>query len=465
MKYDSIILGGGPGGYVAAIRMAQYGLQVALVEADAIGGTCLNRGCIPTKTLLHTAEALTEAGHTAGVLSKEMALDWPALRARKVEVSDTLRGGIESLLKANGVTVLRGQGFVTGAQSVRVTLSDGSVQDLEGENLVIATGSRPVVPRIPGAQGKGVYTSDSLLETMPELKRLTIIGGGVIGMEFASIYQAFGTEVTVIEAMERILPPLDKELSQNLSMICKKRGIRILTGAMVQEIMPDLTCRYSQKDQVQEVAADGVLIAIGRAPNTAGLFDENCMPEMERGRIQVDAVGQTSVPHIYAIGDCANGGVQLAHAASAQGLAVAAHLAGKPCEIDLQLVPSCVYVSPEIASVGLTEAEAKAKGIPVQTGKFLMGANGKSLLTNQERGFVKLVADESGRVLGAQLMCGRATDMIGELTLAIASQLTVEQIASAIHPHPTFAEGIAEAADTLLGYPIHTAPRAKRSGN
>lgn len=462
MEYDVIIIGAGPGGYVAAIRMAQYGLNVALIEQAEVGGTCLNRGCIPTKTLLHTADVLSEAMHTAGVIAEGLSLDWQALRDRKQDVTKTLRGGIEALLKANKVELIRGQAFVQSGQEVTLKQPDGGQLTLHAENVVIATGSRPVVPRITGADQEGVYTSDGLLQTMPKVSKLTVIGGGVIGMEFASIYASFGTQVTVLEAMERILPPLDRELSQNLSMIAKKRGIQIVTGAMVQEIKEDLTCRYVLKEQEQEVAGDAVLIAIGRAANTNGLFADRCMPDLERGRIVVDKTGKTSVSHLYAIGDCCNGGPQLAHAASAQGLAVAAHLAGKPCEINLELVPSCVYVSPEIASVGLTEAEAKEQGIAVKTGKFLMAANGKSLLTAQERGFVKLIADEQGVLLGAQLMCGRATDMIGELTVAIANRLNVEQVASCIHAHPTFAEGIGEAADALLGYPIHTAPRAKR---
>lgn len=461
MNYDVIILGAGPGGYVAAIRMAQYGLKTALIERDAVGGTCLNRGCISTKTLLHTAEVLTEARHTAGVSADGLKLDWPSLRERKVEVSDTLRGGIEALLKANKVDLIRGDAMVTGGQSVQVTDAEGQVQTLTAENIVVATGSRPAMPRIPGSDRPGVYTSDTLLRDMPDLESLTIIGGGVIGMEFASIYQAFGTQVTVLEAMDKILPPLDKELSQNLGMICKKRGIQIVTGAMVQEITEDLTCRYLQKENLQEVKSQAVLIAIGRSANTDGLFAAECMPILERGRLVTDANGQTSVPHIYAIGDAAARGPQLAHAASAQGIAIAAYLAGKPSEINLDLIPSCVYVSPEIASVGMTEAEAKEQGIAVKTGKFLMGANGKSLLTNQDRGFVKLVTDENDRLLGAQLMCGRATDLIGELTVAIANGLTAEQVASCIHAHPTFAEGIGEAADTLLGYPVHTAPRRR----
>lgn len=462
MEFDVLIIGGGPGGYTAAIRAAQYGLKTALVEKDAVGGTCLNRGCIPTKTLLHTAEVLTEAAHTPGITVQGLSVDLPALRQRKEQVSDTLRQGIQSLLKANGVTVLPGTAFVAEPQRVQVTGPDGTRRDVTAEDLIIAAGSRPAAVPIPGSDRPGVYNSDGFLQEVPDARRLTIIGGGVIGMEFAGIYSALGREVTVLEAMDRILPPMDKELSQSLAMLSKKRGVTIVTGAMVKEITEDLTCRYIRKDQEQEAPSDAVLIAVGRRANTDGLFAPSCQPEMERGRIQVDEAGRTSVSHVYAIGDCALAGPQLAHAAAAQGLAAAASLAGRPCEIRLDLVPSCVYGSPEIASVGLTEAEAKEKNIPVQTAKFLMGGNGKSLLTNQERGFIKLISAPDGTLLGAQLLCGRATDLVSELTLAIAQGLTAEQVASAIHPHPTFAEGIQEAAEILAGFPVHTAPRPKR---
>ena len=315
---------------------------------------------------------------------------------------------------------------------------------------MIATCSRPASPPIPGAGLKGVMNSDELLEMKGDLfKRLVIIGGGVIGMEFATAYQAMGCQVTVLESMERILPGMDREISQNLKMIMKKRGADIYTGALVKEIVKTtggLTCTYTEKGKECEVSADAVLIATGRRANTEGLFEDEMSPEMDRGCILVNQHFETSIPGIYAAGDV-TGGVQLAHAATAEALTAVAAMFSEPATICLGTVPGCVYTDPEIATAGLTADEAKEQGIPVKICKYPMSANGKSVLSLQERGFVKVLADpDSGRVLGAQMMCARATDMISQFVQAIEMGLTLENLGNVIYPHPTFSEAIGEVS-------------------
>lgn len=326
---------------------------------------------------------------------------------------------------------------------------------MEASHILIATGSVPSLPPIPGSDLPGVVTSDELLDKKELFDHLIIIGGGVIGMEFASIYSALGRPVTVIEAMDRILPAMDKEIAQNLKMILKKRNVDIHTGARVEEIRraedgSGLICRYTEKEKSCEVKADGCLIAVGRRANTMGLITEESRREiqeiaMEKGCITVDEHFMTSVPGIFAIGDV-TGGIQLAHAATAQGRSAVAYIAGEAMEIRTDLIPACVYTSPEIGTVGISADQAKAQGLSVVAKKYLMSANGKSVLSLQERGFIKVVADsDSHRILGAQMMCARATDMISQFAVAIANGLTMEDMAKTVFPHPTFSEGILEA--------------------
>ncbi len=465
--FELAIIGAGPGGYVAAIRAAQLGMKTVLVERNEVGGTCLNRGCIPTKTMAHTAELYAELSHaeTLGIQVGSAAIDYDALRARIVEVRDSLKDGVEALIRANGVTLLRGAASVAGLGSITVSSPDGTVCELSADHLIIATGSAPSMPPIAGIDEIGVLTSDELLETVPDLDRLVIVGGGVIGMEFAGIYTALGTEVTVLEAAARILPTMDREFGQSLAMTSKKRGCTIVTSAFVEAIEREangvLSVRYSAKAGESHVEADAVLIATGRAPATGGLFGEEFTPELERGRIAVDEHMRTSIEGMFAIGDVAAAGAQLAHAASAQGIVAVETIAGQSSSFDPVLVPSCVYSSPEIACVGMTEAEAKDAGIAVRTGKFALSGNGKTVITGQDRSFAKIVVDEDDRIIGAQLMCGRATDMIGELAVAVANGLTIEQMGSAIRPHPTFEEAIGETLETLGSGAIHAMPKRR----
>ncbi|MDO4321484.1 MAG: FAD-dependent oxidoreductase [Lachnospiraceae bacterium] len=480
--YDLVIIGAGPAGYVAAQEASAKGMKTALVEKRELGGTCLNRGCIPTKTILHSAElfAQMKSCEQLGISAKNVTCDMARIQERKEEVLEQLRAGIAMLMKKGKVDVYYGTATIAGPHEVTVRTEDAkNAVVLSTDKILIATGSVPSVPPIPGSHLPGVVTSDELLAKKELYPRLTIIGGGVIGMEFASIYSALGCQVTVIEFLDRILANMDKEISQNLKMILKKRGVDIHTGAKVEEILESpggLICRYREKDTQRTEESDGILVAAGRKVSTDGLFAPEVKVAMERGRILVNAYGQTSVPNIYAAGDVTPG-IQLAHAASAEAVNAVAHMVraknseaegtaaflqgqepgersgktgaesnGLADAMHMDVIPSCVYTSPEIGCVGLTQEEAKSKNIDVIVKKYPMSANGKSVLTRQERGFIKVVAEkEGGRILGAQMMCARATDMISEFGTAIANGLTLKQMAGVIRPHPSFSEGISEA--------------------
>ena len=440
-EYDLVIIGAGPGGYEAAFEAVKYGMKTALVEKEALGGTCLNHGCIPTKSLLHGAELYRNAKEASLFgIQMQASYDAAAMQARKTQVVDTLRQGIASQMKKAKVDVYEGIGTLIDEHTVQV-----GEETLTGRFLLIATGSRTFVPPIPGADLPGVVTSDELLEADALADHLLIIGGGVIGMEFASLYSALGKKVTVIEAMPRILPAMDKEISQSLKMLLKKRDVDIHTGARVVEIREGLTCVFTEKEVEQTITADQILICIGRRPNTEGLFAGEPLVQMERGFILVNEFGQTSIPHIYAIGDV-TGGLMLAHEATAEGRNAVAHMAGKTPEIRKDIIPGCIYTEPEIASVGLTVDQAKEQGIAADSRKYPMTANGKTVVAGAERGFIKVVFDpETRKILGAQMMCERATDMISEFATAIVNDLTLEDLGKVVRPHPTFSEAITEA--------------------
>ena len=464
--YDVMVIGAGPGGYVAAIRAAKLGLHVAVVEEDRAGGTCLNRGCIPAKAMIHAAETYRSAREADqfGVETGRVSFDYGKILAYKEETTDALVQGVEQLLAGNGVDRLAGKGTLLAGKKVRVTTEEKE-EVYAADHIILAAGSKPLLLPIPGMDLPGVLTSDGLFRLQECPESLAIIGGGVISVEFATAFAGLGTKVTILEALPRLVPNLDKEISQNLKMILKKRGVDIHTSASVQEVAEEdgrYVLRFTEKEKEQEVSARYVLCAVGRVPNTDGLFAEDALPDMERGRVLVDEKFETSIPGVYAIGDLIFG-MQLAHTASAQGTVVAEYLAGKSASVDLSVVPSCVYTDPEIASVGLTEEAAKEQGIPVRVGKFIMSANGKSLISREERGFVKiLAAEESGVILGAQMMCARATDMIGELATAVANGLTAKQLLRGMRAHPTYNEGIGEALEELEGGAIHVMPRRKR---
>ncbi len=464
-RFDVIVIGAGPGGYVAAIKCAKAGLRTAIVENRRVRGTCLNRGCIPAKAMIHASSLYREMQEAEkfGVSAERITFDYEKIVSYKEETTEKLCRGIEQLLKGNGVTILFGKGSLEQGRKVKVT-GEESEEYYDAEHVILAAGSKPVILPIPGLELPGVLTSDELFKLTEMPESLVIIGGGVISVEFASVYANLGCKVTIVEAMPRLIPNMDKEISQNLKMILKKRGVNIHTSASVQRVEQEgelYTCVFTEKEKEVKVSARYVLCAIGRCPNTEGLFGEGAEPEMERGRVVVDEKFQSSIEGVYAIGDLVKG-LQLAHLASAQGMYVAEMLAGEEASVDLSAVPGCVYTDPEIASVGMTEDEAKEKGLEIKTGKFIMSANGKSLITKEERGFIKILAEkETDVIVGAQMMCARATDMIGELVTAIANRMTVRQLLRGMRAHPTYNEGVQEALEELLGGAVHVMPKKK----
>lgn len=455
-EFDLIVIGAGPGGYPAALRAAEGGRRVAVIEKDELGGTCLNRGCIPTKTLLHASglyRRLQEA-QAEGLSVSEAHVDMARLQERRLEVISSLREGIAVQFQKKGVTLFTGTGRILEKEKVLVTTGKEEIL-LTAPRILIAAGAKTAVPPIPGIDLPGVEDSAGLLARQEPYDSLIIIGGGVIGMEFASFYSDLGKKVTVLEAMDRILPGMDREISQNLKMILKKRGVDIHTKASVTRVERmeggGFVCYYEEKGQAFLASAKGLLAAVGRRADGESVWSGQLLwaSGTERGRIPVDENYRTRIPGIYAVGDV-TGGIQLAHAATAEGLLALDHMEGREPSIDRRVIPSCVYTDPEIACAGLTCEEAKASGVPVKTAKYIMSLNGKSVLSGQERGFIRLVAREDNeKIVGAQLMCARATDMIGELALAISRGITAGELAGVIHPHPTFGEGIGEAARLL----------------
>ena len=448
--YQLLVIGAGPGGYTAALRAAALGLRTAVVESREAGGTCLNRGCVPTKTLLHSSEVYHAAknGAAIGVHTEDIRPDLGEIFAYKRRVSQTLSAGVESLLKGAKVPLLRGTARIAAPHTVEVTGGEGA-GTYTAEHILAATGSVPSRPPIPGLDLPGVMTSDELLEGTDHLYRsIVIIGGGVIGVEFATFYAQLGADVTVIEGLDRLLPTMDRELGQNLALILKKQGVRVCTGAMVDRVERTeggLTVRFTAKGAPDAVTGEAVLCAIGRRPYFDGLFAPGLEPEMAGKSIRVNEKYETSIPGVYAIGDVSSP-IQLAHVAAAQGTACVEMLAGAENHVDVNVVPSCIYCRPEIAVVGLTDAEAKAAGIPVKVGKCVMGGNARTLIADPGRSFMKVVAHaETGEILGAQLMCLGSTDMISQISEAMANRLTARQLLLAMRPHPTFEEALGEA--------------------
>ncbi|MDF2512347.1 MAG: hypothetical protein K0S04_2213 [Herbinix sp.] len=465
-RYDIIIIGSGPGGYVAAIKAAKLGMRAAIIERGEIGGTCLNRGCIPTKTLMHSTHLFYEAKHlqAAGLHFEGISFQMEELQARKDEIILKIRQGIVSLLEANGVTIFKGNATICKENRVIVKGAEEELE-LSAKNVLIATGSIPSIPQIEGANLPNVMTSDELLGKTELFPKLLIIGGGVIGVEFASIYSELGCEVEIIEAMDRILPTMDKEVSLSVAMSLKKKGVTIHTKAKVVKLLPDeseeLACEFEEKESTKLTRAAGVLIAVGRKANAMDLFSPELSIEYDGNNIKVDEFFETSIPNLYAIGDVIRG-KQLAHAASAQGIAAVERMCDKEISIDLSVIPSCVYTTPEIASVGMSEEEANQAGHSVKTGKYPMLGNCKTLIAKAERGFIKVIADaDTDKILGAQLMCERATDLVGEFSLAIVNGLTLKELSSVIRPHPTYGEAVTEAVEDAMGMAIHLMPKRK----
>ena len=455
MDYQLIVIGAGPGGYTAALRAAALGLHTAVVECREVGGTCLNRGCIPTKTLLHASQVYRDAvdGAGMGVHAAGATFNMEEIFAFKRSVSEKLRGGIHSLLKSAKVDLIEGVGRIAAPGEVDVTAADGAVKRYTAERILIATGSVNVRPPIPGLELPGVMTSDELLEGSDRLyDSLVIIGGGVIGVEFATFYRNLGCAVTLVEGMDRLLPNMDRELGQNLQQILKKQGVEVLTNAMVQSLEQTgdgLSVHLLQKGAEKTVTGEKVLCAIGRRAYWDGVFAEGMAPACRGKSLLVDENYQTSIPGVYAIGD-ASSVVQLAHVAAAQGTACVERMCGVADHVDLNVIPSCIYSTPEIAVVGVTEAEAKEQGIPAVAGKCTMFGNARTVIEDPGRCFMKLVAHaETHEILGAALMCQHASDMISQISAAMVNRQTVEDLRRVMRPHPSFEEAMTEALDNL----------------
>ena len=444
--YDLIVIGAGPGGSAAALRAGRLGLKCAVVEAREPGGTCVNRGCVSTKTLLHSSQLYRDAlnGAAAGIHMEALRADLPEIFQNKRRVAETLSQGVEAMLKAAKLPLLRGRARIEGPH--RLSLDGG---ELSAEHILIAAGAAPVRLPLPGMELPGILTSEELLEGLDELpKSLVVIGGGVIGIEFACFFSDLGVSVTILEGLDRLLPMLDRELGQNLGLILKKQGVQVVPNALVEgceQTEEGLKVRYTAKGKPGEALGQLVLVAVGRRAALGGLFAPGLDPEMDGSILKVNERFATSIPSVYAIGDAASR-VQLAHMASAQGTAFAELLCGLTPQTDLSLVPSCVYCRPEIAVVGLTEAEAKAQGIPVKAGKCVMGGNARVVIDEPGRCFMKVLARTDTRELvGAQLMCPHAADSISQLSAAIANHRTVEELLRPLRPHPSFEESLTEA--------------------
>ena len=468
-KLDLVIVGGGTGGYVCAIRAAQLGLGVALVEKERLGGVCLNWGCIPTKTLLRSASLYRQAQRLAefGVaLDGAVSVDWAAMMARKQTVVDRLVGGVETLLAGHNVAVLFGTARLASPQRVEVNMNNGSRTVLDARNVVVATGSLPARPPIPGLDLPGVVTSDGILALEAIPRRLVIIGGGVIGIEFAALFSALGAQVTVIEMLPDIMPPVDRDLSKRYRLFLRKQGVDLKLAARVEKVSAEedgLAVHYTLKNRQETAEADLVLNATGRVPFSDGLGLDELQVKRERGRIFVDDRLATSAPGIYAVGDV-TGEVLLAHVASRQGEVAAEVIAGHDSRMDYRAVPNIVFSMPQIAGVGLTSQEAKERGIEVEVGTFPFSASGKALAQGEAEGQVRLLCEPgSGRVLGMHVMGPGASDLIAEGALAVQLGGTAQEIAETIHAHPTLAEAIAEAARVVaFGEAIHFKRQARR---
>ncbi|MDR2783544.1 MAG: NAD(P)/FAD-dependent oxidoreductase [Treponema sp.] len=486
MEFDFLVIGSGPAGYAASIRARKAGLSVCLVEKNMVGGVCLNRGCIPTKALLYYSSLRLKAAEAAlfGVhdaAASAVSFDSTEVQRRKLEAVDAIRANQIAFIEKCGITLERGIARIENAgaedKTVSIAGADGTRKIVRAKRVLIATGTKPALIPVAGCELDGVFTSDDLLgDNGPLLEKcfpkLTIIGGGVIGMEFAGIYSNLGGEVAVIEALPRVLANMDREISQTIAMSLKKRGVNIITNAPVEKFEKtgarsggrELSCFFRKKTDPpetppQSIASSAVLIAAGRKPETAGLFSPDspgAIALTERGYIRVNEAGMTSVAGVYAAGDIAWGaafgmsaGIQLAHTATAQAERIVDHIVGKTAA-PLGAIPSCVYTAPEIACAGLTADEAKERGVPAIVGKGVFGGNGRAVIEHQERSFVKLVFHAETKVLiGAQIMCNHATDIVPWAVQCINAGITAEQIRNSVFAHPTYAETIAQAAESV----------------
>ena len=475
-KFDVVVIGAGPGGYVAAIRAAQLGLKTACVERYkgkegkvALGGTCLNVGCIPSKALLDSSYKYHEAHEgfkVHGIDAPNVTIDVPTMIGRKDQIVKNLTGGVATLFKANGVTLLEGNGKLLSGKKVEVTGLDGNVQVVEAENVILASGSRPIdIPPAPVDQ-KVIVDSTGALEFQSVPKRLGVIGAGVIGLELGSVWARLGAEVTVLEALDKFLVAADEQVSKEAYKILSKQGLNIRMGARVtgsQVNGEEVTVHYTEAGEEKQITFDRLIVAVGRRPVTTDLLASDSGVESdERGYIYVDDHCATSVPGVFAIGDCVRG-LMLAHKASEEGVMVAERIAGHKAQMNYDLVPSVIYTHPEIAWVGKTEQALKAEGVEVNVGTFPFAVSGRALAANDTAGFVKVVADaKTDRVLGVHVVGPSAAELVQQGAIAMEFGASAEDLGMMVFSHPTLSEALHEAALAVNGHAIHAVNRKKR---
>lgn len=467
MAQKVVVIGAGPGGYVAAIRLAQLGAEVILIEKDKLGGTCLNVGCIPTKVLLHCAEVVTNLGEAQelGVKVDSSSINWDKVQEKRKKISSQLVMGVGSLVKANKIKLIEGSASFVDKHTLNIVKKDKTEEKLTFDKLIIASGSVPAIPPIPGVKEcPACIDSTAALELDKVPKSMLVIGGGVIGIEMATAYSAFGTKVTIVEALPKILPLMDTELSKMLKKSMQEKNIEILTGTKVLSVE---TTALGAKVNVEteqgnkSFEAEKVLVAVGRRTYTESLDLAAAGIANDRGRITVNDKMQTNVEGIYAIGDCL-GKVMLAHVASAQGEVAAENIMGANKQFNGATSPSCVYTDPEFAGVGLTEEQAKEQNKDYEVGRFPLAANGKALIANGGQGVVKVIkGKEYNEILGVHILGPRATDLIAEAALMIGMEATAEDVIETIHAHPTLTEAVREAVLASEGIAIHIPNKKK----
>ena len=452
-KYDLAIIGSGPCGYVAGIRASQLGLKVCVFEKDKVGGVCLNQGCIPTKALSASSMALYNIKRSAefGINVKDYDIDFSKVRERKDKIVKKMTSGIEMLIKARKIELVRKKAQIKDA--THIATKD---MEIEARHILIATGSLPLeIPTMPFDGTHILWSSDMLeLEEIPS--SIIIVGGGVIGCEFASIFRTFGSEITIVEMMEQLLPNEDEEIARKIEQIFKKRGINVFTKTKVEKVVKEGAIVNAILSNGTTLKGEKILICVGRAPNSKGLGIEDMGIECNKGWIKVDKTFRTNIKNIYAAGDV-KGGVLLAHVASREGIAAVESMCGKGTELDYNVIPNCIFTHPEIASVGLNERAAKARGLGIRSRKFLFSAMGKAHVLGETEGFIKLLVDNNtDKILGAQIIGPHATELIAELSPCIQFGVTSESLARVIHAHPTLAEVVQEASESMHNKAIHS---------
>ena len=459
-EIDVVIIGGGAGGHVAAIKAVHLGLNVVLVEKDKLGGVCLNKGCIPTKTLVATAEVLNniQRAREFGIKVDNYSFDFHAIMERKNRIIQRLSLNLEQLMKANQIRVIKGEGQIVEPGTVKVNAA-GKRENIFTKNIIIATGSKAVKPTIGGIDLEGVINSEEALSLKKLPSKITIIGAGVIGIEFACIFKALGVEVSVVEMLPMILPPIDEEIAQRLTRILERKEIGIFTNCKVKEIKKgshNLEVLVSTTDGERISKTEKVLLAAGRVPELVNIAVQRLGIELDESKaIKVNEKMETNIPGIYAIGDVV-GGAMLAHVASREGIVAVENISGKKVKMDYRVVPNCVFSIPEVASVGLTEPQARKENSNIKVSKSSFAANGKALAMGETEGLVKIIANgENLKILGMHILGVHASDLIAEGALALAMGATAREIVNTIHAHPTLAEAIAEAAKGITGKSIH----------